>query len=106
MKLFIRTFLGLRIVDDYENHRRSLKENHVSRKGFSIDSDLLKKIDFWFSEKKEDSFACTMSDLEVCCDMQLPSIDGEAVKLIIKVLPRWKHFIGTTHSVSKESYGG
>ena len=69
---------------------------------------------FWFSEKTEDSLACTMSDLEVNCDRQLPSIRGivdesigvnrDSIKLITKVLPCWKNIIGTTHGVSKESY--
>ena len=57
-----------------------------------------------------------MSDLEACCDRQLPNIGEifeesikakiEAIKFITKVLPLCKHFIETTHDVSKESYGG
>jgi hypothetical protein len=56
-----------------------------------------------------------MSDLEVCHDRKLPNVEGiveesigvnrDAIKLITKALPRCKHFIGTTHGSSKESYG-
>ena len=55
-----------------------------------------------------------VSDLEACCDRQLPNIGGiveesisanrEVIKLITKVLPRYNHFIGTKHGVSKDSY--
>ena len=57
-----------------------------------------------------------MSELEACYDRKLPNIGGiveesigvnrEAIKLITKVLPRWKNFIASTHGVSKESYDG
>ena len=33
-------------------------------------------------------------------------VNREAIKLISKVLPRFKYFIGTIHGVSKESYVG
>ena len=29
-----------------------------------------------------------------------------AIKLIIKVVPQCKHFIGPTHGITKENYGG
>ena len=66
--------------------------------------------------KIEDSLADAMSDLEACCNMKVPNIGGiveesigvniKVIKLITKVLPWCENFIGTTHGVNKESYGG
>ena len=64
----MRTFLGLRIADNYENNRIISKNDYWSRKGFSIDLDLLEKRFIFDLVKKENSSACAMSDLEVCHD--------------------------------------
>ena len=57
-----------------------------------------------------------MFDLEIHNDRQLPNIRGvveesvgsnrEAIKLITKVLPSYKHYVGTTYGISEDSYGG
>ena len=39
----MRMFLGIRIVDYYENDRRKSEHNYGSRKGFSMQSTLLRK---------------------------------------------------------------
>ena len=69
LKFPMRIFLGLRIENNYETDRRTSKHNHGSRKGFSIDSSLLeKKLIFDLARKIEESFACTISDLDACYD--------------------------------------
>ena len=90
------------------------KCNCGSRKRHSIDSALLeKRLILDLSKREEDSFSCTMSDLEAYHDTQLPNIwaiveehigvNRKAMKLVTKVLPRCKHFIGDAHSISKDS---
>ena len=116
LQLVMRTCLGVRMDDRVETDSRVSKCNHGSRKGHSIENALLeKRLIFDLAKKTEDSCAHVTSDLEACYDRQLPNIGGiveesigvnrEAIKLITKVLPRCKHFIGTTYGVGKESYG-
>ena len=113
----MRMFLGLIIVENYENDKRTSKQNCGSRKGHSTDSALLeKRLIFDLTKKSEEPCAYTMSDLEAHCDRKLTNIgeiveesvgeNRESIKLITKSLPSCKHFIGTTHGASKESYGG
>ena len=91
--------------------------NYGIRKGCSIDSSLLEKIlIFDLAKKTEEPCAFAMSNLEACCDRQLPNVGGiveesveanrEAIKLITKVLPRCKYFVGTNCGISEDSHGG
>ena len=71
---------------------------------------------FDLEKKTEEPFAHTMSDLEACYDTKLPNIGGiveewvganrEAMKLIMKALPKCKHCVGTTQRISKDSHRG
>ena len=97
--------------------KKTSKHNYGSRQGCSIDSDLLeKRLILDLAKKTEEICAHATSDLEACCDRQLPNIGGiveelvganrEAIKLITKVLPRCKHFIRTTCGICKDSCRG
>ena len=107
LQLTMGTFLGLRIAENHKNNKWISKHNHGCRKGHSTELALLEKRLIFDLVKK---------DLEACCGRQLPNIGGmveesiganrEAIKLITKEFPRWKHFVGTTHDMSKESHGG
>ena len=57
-----------------------------------------------------------LTDLQSCYDRQLANIGGiveesvgrdrQAIKLITKVIPNWKHHLSTAFGISEKYYGG
>ena len=77
---------------------------------------LEKRLIFDLTKITEEIFSYTARDLESCYDRQLSKIGGiveesigtkrEAIKLVSKVLPKFKHCIGTTHDENSDCYEG
>ena len=77
LQLLMRIFLGIWLESKLEEDERLSKPNYGSRKGFSIDSALLeKRLLFDYAKRREESNIYLTSDLEACCDRQLPNIGG------------------------------
>ena len=103
LRLLMRILLGIRIEEDCENEKRISNHDCGSENGHSVGSELLeKRLTLDLAERTGEQVAYTISDLEACCDVQLPSIEdiveasiGEnrgVIKLVTKVLARRKNF--------------
>ena len=100
-----------------EEDARTSKSNHGSRKNYSIENAMLEKrlvMDKSLISCKKTTYHLT--DLKSCHDRQLANIGGlieesigrdrDVMKMLTKLMPRWKHYVSTAHGVSKECYGG
>ena len=100
-----------------ESDVRFSKANYGSRRNYSIESALLeKRLIFDSSMMSGKKTMYTLTDLQSCYDRQLAEIGGileesigkdrSAMKVITKVIPKWRHFICTGFGISAMYYGG
>ena len=68
-----------------------------------------------YARRTEKFIEHSISDLEACCDRNLPNVGGiveesiwenrEAMNVITKLLPRVEHHIETGNGLSEETHG-
>ena len=100
-----------------EEDERMSKSNYGSRKNYSIENAILEKrlvMDKSLISCKKTT--CHLTDLKSCYDRQLVNIGGlieesigrdrDVMKMLTKLMPRWKHYVSTAHGISEEYHGG
>ena len=113
----MRIFLNYRKSENIENDTQLSKFNYGLRKYYSIKTILLEKRPIYnFSMRNNYLTIHNMIDLEACYNRQLPIVLGliqesvrvnrKAIKVILNIIPRFKHFIYTHFRIYKEKYGG
>ena len=94
-----------------------MKSNCGSRKNYSIESALLeKRIVFDNSLLSREKNIYHLTDLKSCYDRQLANVGAlieesigvnkNAMQLMTKTIPRWKHHMSTAFGISEEYCGG
>jgi len=117
LQYIMRIYLGDENEELIERDSRFSKANYSSRKNYSIESALLeKRLIFNNSMLSGKETIYTLTDLQSCYDCQLANIGGIieesvgrdyiAIKLIIKVIPNWRHYIWTGFGISESYYEG
>ena len=117
LQYLMRIFLGDEIEEMIETDSRFSSANYSSRKNYSIESALLeKRLIFDNSMLSGKKTMCTITDMQSCYDRQLAEIGGileesvgrdrAVMKLISKVIPKWRHYICTGFGISDFYYGG
>ena len=107
--------MNYRSSENIENNPRLSKFNYGSRKYYSIETTLLEKRLIHDSSMWNNyPIIHNMTDLEACCDRQLPIISGlmqesvevnrKAIKVISNIIPRFKHFIYTHFGMCKKKH--
>ena len=111
--------MQLHVNDDeeeiIEQDSRFSKSNYGSRKNYSIESAILeKRLVFDSSLLTNNLIIHHLTDLKSCYNHQLVNIgglieesvsrDGNVMQLILKLIPRWKHYISIVFGISEEYY--
>jgi len=117
IQYIMRIILNDGNTERIENDDRFSKSNYGSRKNYAIESALLeKRLIFDNSVFTGEKNIYHLTDLKSCYDRQLVNIGAlieesigvnrNGLKLITKIIPRWKHHICTAFGISESYYGG
>jgi len=116
LQLLIQISIGMRNSENIEKNNNLSKYNFGSRRNYSIDTALLeKRLIYDASIKNEELHIHNMTDLEACYDRQLPKVSGliqeavgvdrKCIKMIMRVITKFRHHICTNHRISETYYG-
>ena len=117
LQLIMRIYFKDPHEEIIETDKRFSKSNYGSRKNYSIESAILeKRLSFDNSMICRNMTIYHLTDLQSCYDRQLVNIGGiveesvgrsrKVIKLIMKVIPNWHHYISTAFGISHNYYGG